>query len=203
MDHRPCLPPACRQWNWPCGSWCFWGGEFRRDCRSAFDRPHFSRRWLGNSRGMLGVADPRGRDLTPPNAAKPEWKNACHGHKGLLSPSFPPRSVTVKNDIKSQLLYAVLIALPFLGIRLFYTVAALATRKAYLNPVTGSLTIRVLLNFLPPIIITLVYIAVGLSTRAESVEDRKRSGSSESESSRHRRRRRNSSSRAMHGKAEV
>lgn len=71
---------------------------------------------------------------------------------------------------------AVILALPFIGIRVLYSLVALCTRKAYLNPVTGSLTVRILLSFLPELITTLLFIAAGIRTdqvaRAARAHDR-------------------------------
>lgn len=43
---------------------------------------------------------------------------------------------------------AVAFSLVFIGIRVFYSLAALCTQRASLNPVTGLLVIRVVLGFL-------------------------------------------------------
>lgn len=63
------------------------------------------------------------------------------------------------------MVFCVLFALPFIGIRVLYSLVALCTRKSYLNPVTGSITIRVLLGFLPELIPTIMFIAVGIATQ--------------------------------------
>ncbi|KAF3012677.1 hypothetical protein E8E15_001073 [Penicillium rubens] len=63
------------------------------------------------------------------------------------------------------LLVAVAFSLVFIGIRVFYSLAALCTQRASLNPVTGLLVIRVVLGFLPEIIAALVCIFVGIKTQ--------------------------------------
>lgn len=42
----------------------------------------------------------------------------------------------------------------------------MTTQKAYLNPTTGSLPIRVVLAFLPELLATIIYVAAGLKTQA-------------------------------------
>ncbi|OAA65878.1 hypothetical protein SPI_02665 [Niveomyces insectorum RCEF 264] len=64
-----------------------------------------------------------------------------------------------------KLLMSVVFALPFIGIRLFYSIVALTTRKPYLSPVSGALTIRVLLSFLPEVITVLGFLVAGFKTR--------------------------------------
>jgi hypothetical protein len=63
-----------------------------------------------------------------------------------------------------QLLNCVCCVLPFIGIRVFYSVAAVTSQAAYLNPTTGAMPIRVLLSFLPEIIIVLTLIFAGFKT---------------------------------------
>lgn len=67
--------------------------------------------------------------------------------------------------LEVQLLASVGFSLAFIGIRVFYSLVALCTEKAYLNPATGSLAIRVVLGLLPELIATLAYIFVGVKTR--------------------------------------
>ncbi|KAL6232202.1 hypothetical protein BDW75DRAFT_247340 [Aspergillus navahoensis] len=67
------------------------------------------------------------------------------------------------------LLMAVAFSLVFIGIRVFYSLAALCTQRASLNPVTGSLTIRVVLGFLPEVISTLAYIFSGIRTQGAAL----------------------------------
>ncbi|EPS27172.1 hypothetical protein PDE_02115 [Penicillium oxalicum 114-2] len=62
------------------------------------------------------------------------------------------------------LLAAVVFALSFIGLRVIYTLVALCTQKPSLNPVTGSLAIRVVLSFLPEVIATLAFILSGFQT---------------------------------------
>lgn len=64
-----------------------------------------------------------------------------------------------------KLTWAVLFALIFIGIRVVYTLVALVTSDPSLNPTTGSLTIRVVLSFLPDLISTLILVGAGFITR--------------------------------------
>ncbi|ORY61459.1 uncharacterized protein BCR38DRAFT_411332 [Pseudomassariella vexata] len=66
----------------------------------------------------------------------------------------------------TTLLKSVCFSLAFVGIRVFCSLAALCTQKAYLNPTTGSLAIRVVLFFLSELIATLAYITAGFKTQA-------------------------------------
>ncbi|EFX03161.1 integral membrane protein [Grosmannia clavigera kw1407] len=65
----------------------------------------------------------------------------------------------------TALLYAVCIALIFVGVRVLYALVGLTTWETSLNPVTGALPIRVVLEFSPELIVVLLYIFVGLKTR--------------------------------------
>ncbi|THC93877.1 hypothetical protein EYZ11_006629 [Aspergillus tanneri] len=67
------------------------------------------------------------------------------------------------------LLMAVAFSLVFIGIRVFYSLTALCTQRASLNPVTGSLAIRVVLGFLPEVIATLAYIFAGIRTQGAAL----------------------------------
>ncbi|KAF7715290.1 Uncharacterized protein PECH_007298 [Penicillium ucsense] len=80
------------------------------------------------------------------------------------------------------LLTAIAFSLVFIGVRVFYSLVALCTQKRSLNPITGSLTIRVVLSFLPEIIVTVVYILAGCQTQgaAHLVNDREEAHSSDS-----------------------
>lgn len=60
---------------------------------------------------------------------------------------------------------AAAIGLVFVGIRVIYTLVALTSNDADLNPITGTLAIRVVLSFLPELIAVLVYLVAGLLTR--------------------------------------
>ncbi|KAL5360644.1 hypothetical protein BJX96DRAFT_175497 [Aspergillus floccosus] len=71
-----------------------------------------------------------------------------------------------KAERMAKLLTAVAVSLIFIGIRVFYSVAALCTQRASLNPITGSLAIRVVLGFLPEVIATLVYLFAGIGTQS-------------------------------------
>ncbi|KAF4951714.1 hypothetical protein FSARC_12837 [Fusarium sarcochroum] len=65
----------------------------------------------------------------------------------------------------THLLIAVIITLVFVGIRVIYTLIALTSNDADLNPITGTLAIRVVLSFLPELIAALILLAAGLLTR--------------------------------------
>ncbi|OQE40013.1 hypothetical protein PENCOP_c006G05633 [Penicillium coprophilum] len=67
------------------------------------------------------------------------------------------------------LLMAVTFSLVFIGIRVFYSLTALCTQRVSLNPVTGSLAIRVVLDFLPEVISTLSFILAGIITRSAAL----------------------------------
>jgi hypothetical protein len=62
-------------------------------------------------------------------------------------------------------LIAVAIGLIFVGIRVIYTLVALTSNDADLNPITGTVAIRVVLSFLPELIAVLVYMVAGFLTR--------------------------------------
>jgi cytochrome b561 len=63
------------------------------------------------------------------------------------------------------LLYAVVLAIPFLGIRLLTGLVYFFTGDPVLNPVAGSVGLRVGLEVVEEIIITLVYVVAGFTTR--------------------------------------
>lgn len=52
--------------------------------------------------------------------------------------------------------------------RICYTAAALHSQAAHLDPITGSLGVRIGLAFLPDLISTLVYVGVGLTVDGSS-----------------------------------
>jgi len=64
----------------------------------------------------------------------------------------------------TQLLYAVLVTIPFTGIRTVYSATAFLSGSANLNPVTGSLGFRVGLSFVPELISALVFLVAGIIT---------------------------------------
>jgi hypothetical protein len=64
-----------------------------------------------------------------------------------------------------QLLSAVLVSLIFIGIRVIYTLVELVTLKPSLSPTPGSVAVRVLLDMLPELITTTIFIVTGLLTR--------------------------------------
>ncbi|KAL3474921.1 hypothetical protein BJX99DRAFT_230539 [Aspergillus californicus] len=63
------------------------------------------------------------------------------------------------------LLYASMIALIFVGIRVIYALVAVASQRRDLSPVYGTTAVRVVLVFLPEAFSTLVIISAGLMTR--------------------------------------
>ncbi|KAF4462933.1 C6 zinc finger domain-containing [Fusarium albosuccineum] len=65
----------------------------------------------------------------------------------------------------NPLLIAVIVALVFIGIRVIYTLVALTSNEAKLNPATGSLAIRVVLSFLPELIAVIIFLIAGLFSR--------------------------------------
>ncbi|BCR89977.1 uncharacterized protein ACHE_51175A [Aspergillus chevalieri] len=65
----------------------------------------------------------------------------------------------------TTMLGSIACCLVLIGVRVFYSLVAICTQAAYLNPRTGTLVIRVVLGFLPELLATLVYICVGIQTR--------------------------------------
>ncbi|KAL2821319.1 hypothetical protein BDW59DRAFT_164202 [Aspergillus cavernicola] len=65
----------------------------------------------------------------------------------------------------SMLLYGVLVVLVIEEIQILYFLVAEYTQHADLNPTTGSLAVRAVLNFLPELIGTLILVFVGIQTR--------------------------------------
>ncbi|KAF7552223.1 hypothetical protein G7Z17_g4480 [Cylindrodendrum hubeiense] len=63
------------------------------------------------------------------------------------------------------LLYSVLFSVIFIGIRVIYSLVAMTSGHASINPNTASLAIQVLLQFLPELIAALSFIAAGAYTR--------------------------------------
>ncbi|KAF9890657.1 hypothetical protein FE257_005788 [Aspergillus nanangensis] len=91
------------------------------------------------------------------------------GWTGLsfLAPRGRNSSITRAGTV---LLSAVAFSLVFIGIRVFYSLVALCTQRASLNPVTGSLAIRVVLGFVPEVIATLAFIFAGIKTQGAKEE---------------------------------
>lgn len=85
---------------------------------------------------------------------------AVHLHDSLLC-----RSSRLTYIVSQQLLLSLIFSLIFIGIRVLYSLVAFSTQKAYLNPATSSLTIRVLLSFLPELIAACSFIVAGIQTR--------------------------------------
>ncbi|RDL41039.1 Uncharacterized protein BP5553_01018 [Venustampulla echinocandica] len=65
----------------------------------------------------------------------------------------------------TKILFVVLLSLPFTGIRVLYSTVSIFSDNASLNPVTGSIGLRVGLSFIPELVSALMFILVGLATR--------------------------------------
>ena len=61
----------------------------------------------------------------------------------------------------------------FIGVRVVYSLVAMSTQRADLNPTNGSLAIRVVLSFLPELIAAIAYITAGMKTRNVPKQDQK------------------------------
>jgi len=70
----------------------------------------------------------------------------------------------------TTLLYAVLVSLVPTGIRVIYSVVAFFVDSSTLNPITGSLAIRVVLSVVPEMVAVIILLGAGLMT---AVGDRK------------------------------
>ncbi|ORY58027.1 uncharacterized protein BCR38DRAFT_489514 [Pseudomassariella vexata] len=81
-----------------------------------------------------------------------------------LLPSQRERN-TVTYDTGTTLLRSVLAALFFLGIRVIYSLIAMATQSPTLNPVTGNLAVQVVLSFVPELLCVLGFIVAGILTQ--------------------------------------
>ncbi|UKZ83460.1 hypothetical protein TrVFT333_011269 [Trichoderma virens FT-333] len=82
----------------------------------------------------------------------------------LAHPAKFPKSKS-STAAGTKLLWSVLISDVFSGIRVIYSLVALVTQDESLNPLTGALTIRVLLSLLPELISVLAFITAGILTR--------------------------------------
>ncbi|CAD0100481.1 unnamed protein product [Aureobasidium mustum] len=60
------------------------------------------------------------------------------------------------------LLSTTVFALPWSGVRVIYTLVAFASEKKSLNPITGTLAVRIVLGLLPEVIATLSFLVGGL-----------------------------------------
>lgn len=67
--------------------------------------------------------------------------------------------------IHCQLLWSVLVSDIFSGIRVIYALIELVTQDKSLNPLTGSLTLRVIFSLLPELISVVAFITAGILTR--------------------------------------
>jgi heme/copper-type cytochrome/quinol oxidase subunit 2 len=63
------------------------------------------------------------------------------------------------------LLYTVVFALPFVGIRIIASLVYFTTQNQALNPVTGELGYKIGLNFIEELIISVSFVLVGVATR--------------------------------------
>lgn len=59
---------------------------------------------------------------------------------------------------RHTLLFSTVFALLWIGVRVVYTLVAFATERESLNPVTGTLTVRVVLGLTPEVIATLSFL---------------------------------------------
>ncbi|KAI1653461.1 hypothetical protein F4813DRAFT_383245 [Daldinia decipiens] len=69
------------------------------------------------------------------------------------------------SEAGKKLLLAVTIAIPFLGIRVLERVVYFFTQNQEINPATGSLGLRVSLEVIEEIIVTLLFVFTGIMTR--------------------------------------
>lgn len=90
----------------------------------------------------------------------------------LVSLGFTPSShpLHLADPECKQLLMSVCFSLIFVGIRVIYSLVAMCSQEAYLSPTTGAMPIRVLLSFLPEIIVTLTYLLAGFKTMGMAKE---------------------------------
>ncbi|KAE9366502.1 hypothetical protein N431DRAFT_487090 [Stipitochalara longipes BDJ] len=89
--------------------------------------------------------------------------------------TYPARNnlaPTTSRNIGTKLLYGLLATLPFTLIRLIYSIVYVFTRSSKLNPVTGSLGIRVGLSLIPELLTALIFVFAGLvTTPGRAVKD--------------------------------
>lgn len=71
-----------------------------------------------------------------------------------------------------QLLMTVCFSMVFIGVRVLYSLVAMCTQQASLNPITGSLAVRVVLSFLPELIAAIAYVAAGVKTLGAPKKDK-------------------------------
>lgn len=83
----------------------------------------------------------------------------------LLSPSQQNMAQSTTYREGTMLLYCVAFSVIFVGIRVWYSLAALVSQDPSLNQVTGSLAIRVVLSFLPELIVAVAFIVAGFLTQ--------------------------------------
>jgi hypothetical protein len=75
-------------------------------------------------------------------------------------------SVSSRNQKQAKwLLYAILLAIPFLGIRIVTSLVYFTTQNQALNPVTGDLGYRVGLGFIEELVISIAFLVVGVTSR--------------------------------------
>ncbi|KAK6001685.1 hypothetical protein QM012_002175 [Aureobasidium pullulans] len=63
---------------------------------------------------------------------------------------------------RHTLLFCTVFAVPWIGVRVIYTLVAFTTQRISLNPITGTLAVRVVLGLVPELIATLSFLAGGL-----------------------------------------
>lgn len=66
----------------------------------------------------------------------------------------------------TKLLYAVLSSLPFIGIRMMYSVISILAPSKSVNPTSGSYGLRIGLGFIPELIAMLALVYAGLTTHS-------------------------------------
>lgn len=147
----------CTHWPWHHGFWSF--------CfqRSELQTQHFG---LSQSRHHHSVAcmERALRMESPFPASEPadsQCSRPCWWHEGNSYHSYKARRAV---ELKFQLLYAVLLSLPFIGIRMMYSVISILAPSKSLNPTSGSVGIRVGLSFIPELIAMLALVYAGLAT---------------------------------------
>lgn len=74
-----------------------------------------------------------------------------------------------------QLLYGLLCAIPFIGIRISYSVITAFVKSKTLNAATGSIVVRIFLQVVPELLAVLCFVVVGLVTHRIYSSSRSRS----------------------------
>lgn len=94
------------------------------------------------------------------------WLSLAAFTVATLQPLFARRpGKSAENRGAKHLLLAVTLSMPFLGIRILERLIYFFTENPELNPVTGSLGLRVGLEVIEEVIVTLLLITAGIVTR--------------------------------------